>query len=144
MSDTSEASHALPRGIRNNNAGNIRYSVHNKWSGQSGCDDLGFCEFSTPEFGLRALWVLLLNYHRFSGCQTIVEYVSKWAPNNENDTIAYISEVSRSMNVNSENQLDIPQDLPALMKAIIIQENGECPYTPLQLETTSSNYPIIT
>lgn len=42
------------RGIRNNNAGNIRA---NKiiWDGQTGIDDAGFAIFKSPEWGVRAL-----------------------------------------------------------------------------------------
>jgi hypothetical protein len=142
MTDVQNNDRPVPRGIRNNNAGNIRYNVHNKWAGQSGCDDLGFCEFTTPELGLRALWKLLMNYHTFGQCDTIAQVVNKWAPDNENNTIAYVSEVSRSMNIPADATLDFPTDIPALMRGIIIQENGYCPYSQDQLDDHFDFYPL--
>lgn len=48
------------RGIRNNNAGNVR-ADEIIWDGQTGIDDEGFAIFKSPEGGIRALGKLLLN-----------------------------------------------------------------------------------
>ena len=42
------------RGIRNNNAGNIR-AKSIIWDGQTGIDDKGFAIFKSPEWGIRAM-----------------------------------------------------------------------------------------
>ena len=45
----------LPRGIRNNNPGNIRVAKI-RWQGQKTAQfDQSFVEFDSPEMGLRAL-----------------------------------------------------------------------------------------
>lgn len=61
---------AIPRGIRNNNPGNIRHS--DQWKGLTPEQpDPDFCTFSTPEYGIRAMGVILLNYQRKHGLKTI-------------------------------------------------------------------------
>lgn len=61
-----------PRGIRNNNPGNIRLSK-TKWEGQKPLQaDLDFIEFLSPLYGLRALMKLLLAYHLRHGLDTVV------------------------------------------------------------------------
>lgn len=78
-------------GVRNCNPLNIRYSPMNKWQGQTGCNR-GFCTFDNMELGFRAALVLLRNYVR-RGLVTPAQIVSNWAPENENDTKAYIRQV---------------------------------------------------
>jgi len=53
---------STPRGIRNQNPGNIDYNSRNDWQGQIGKEPGGrFAIFDTPENGIRALGKLLLN-----------------------------------------------------------------------------------
>lgn len=85
-----------PLGIRNNNPLNIRFSPMNVWKGQTGCNK-GFCTFDTMEHGYRAALVLLLNYVK-RGYDTISEIVSRWAPESENNTQAYINRVMSHFN----------------------------------------------
>ncbi len=54
-------SDALPRGVRNNNPGNIRLGI--AWNGLAPEQtDPDFCQFITPQFGIRALCIVLLTY----------------------------------------------------------------------------------
>lgn len=85
-----------PRGIRNKNPLNIRYSPMNHWKGQIGSPS-GFCEFDTMEHGYRAALVLLLNYVK-RGYDTIGSIIGRWAPASENDTQAYINVVIEHFN----------------------------------------------
>lgn len=54
-----------PRGIRNNNPGNIRWGEN--WQGlkKDGKErDSSFCVFESPEYGIRALAKILINYKK--------------------------------------------------------------------------------
>lgn len=68
----------------------------NKWRGQIGSHK-GFCKFDTMEHGYRAALVLLHNYVK-RGHDTIYEIISRWAPESENDTKAYIRTVIAHFN----------------------------------------------
>lgn len=118
------------RGIRNNNPGNLEASWAFSWQGQNGTDGR-FATFATPEHGIRALGVNLLSYQR-RGLDTISKIISRWAPpQDNNDTTAYIQNVSQALGVSPTTRLDVtsPDVLRALSKAIIRQENGNVPFT---------------
>lgn len=89
-------------GYRNLNPLNIRYNIMNHWKGQTGCNK-GFCTFDSMEHGFRAAFVLLLNYVK-RGYVTPTQIISRWAPESENDTAAYIRTVMRyyKHSINSE------------------------------------------
>lgn len=80
-----------PRGIRNNNPGNIRNSERNDWAGEvSKADkkDNAFEEFEDIPHGVRAMMKLLLKYQRSYNLHSIKELIERWAPRDENDTAA--------------------------------------------------------
>lgn len=133
----------IPRGIRNNNPGNIRFNPHNKWHGQSGEDAEGFCVFKDAYSGLRAMRVLLINYHNQNDCIRVFHYVHRYAPSTENNITAYLNTICEVTGWVPDYVVRIPEDLPRLMKAIIVQENGSCPYSDKDLKMTSVYYPII-
>ncbi|CDM21631.1 predicted internal virion protein D [Citrobacter phage CR8] len=111
------------RGIRNNNAGNIRVSK-DQWQGATGSDG-EFVTFETPEHGIRALSKNLLSYQR-QGFDSVGKIISRWAPPNENDTEAYINNVVSATGLQRDQALDLndPSTLAALARAIMVQENG--------------------
>lgn len=119
-----------PRGIRNNNPGNIRHGK-DRWQGMADEQpDLAFITFKSTEYGIRAMARILLNYER-RGDDTIGEIISRWAPPSENDTNAYVQAVANACGVDSNDILDLDQCevmLP-LIKAIIRHENGMLPYS---------------
>ena len=79
----------IPRGIRNNNFGNIRISK-DKWMGLKDIQsDPSFFQFKEPKYGYRALLKILINYRKKYGLKTISEMINKYAPENENNTSAY-------------------------------------------------------
>ena len=119
----------IPRGIRNNNPLNIRRSK-DQWQGLRVIQaDAQFCQFETMEYGWRAAFVLLTRtyYHKYR-LYTIRAIVSKWAPANENNTEAYIKNVSRLTGIGPDEPIGIPSDKPArwimLGAAMGIQECG--------------------
>lgn len=77
-------------GIRNNNPANIRYNSLNKWKHQ-GKPNKGFCTFDSPEWGIRALLILLRKYRYNYGLDSISKIISRFAPESENNTDSYIS-----------------------------------------------------
>lgn len=118
----------LPRGLRNNNPGNIR-DTGQGWQGEIPAQqrtDLEFCQFVTIEYGYRALLKLLQNYHRVYGCQTLADYISRWAPSNENDTNAYLRAVCQDMDASATYVPDITdrETMCDLAAAISRVENG--------------------
>lgn len=83
----------LPRGYRNNNPLNIRYSEQNNWLGKvTPNTDGAFEQFSDMAYGYRAALYLLRKYIR-NGENTISRIIQKWAPPAENYTQNYIDHV---------------------------------------------------
>lgn len=122
----------VPRGIRNNNPGNIDFR------GQAGAtlERPGgrFARFETAYDGLKALARQLMRY--FEGkttgkpLNTLNDIISTWAPRNENNTGAYIAQLSKMMGVSPDAILNPndPQVMSSLMNGITYHENGRNPY----------------
>lgn len=122
----------LPRGIRNNNPGNIRHGAN--WLGlnPNGRNiDSAFCVFTDPVYGIRALAKVLVNYKRIHGLNTVRQIVSRYAPSNENQTTAYIQSVAKQLGVYPDTVIDIEERgvLTVFIKAVIRMENGIQPYS---------------
>lgn len=122
----------LPRGIRNNNPGNIRHGA--SWQGlnPNGRNiDSAFCVFESPVFGIRALAKVLINYKKIHGLNTVRQIVSRYAPSNENQTAAYIQTVAKQLEVYPDTKIDIEERgvLTVFIKAVIRMENGIQPYS---------------
>jgi hypothetical protein len=114
------------RGIRNNNPGNIRIKSALTWAGQ-GRAWYGFLYSSSSNlwplvFGLCSL--ILLGKHK-RGLDTIQELINVWAPPIENDTTAYINNVSARSGI-PKNVVFSPTkaNFLAIAKAMAISENG--------------------
>lgn len=118
-----------PRGIRNNNPLNIRRSK-SQWKGLSETQtDTAFCQFESIEYGWRAAFYLLTRtYYGKYHLNTIRSIVSRWAPESENDTEAYIASVSSISGIQPDEPLGAPADHAArwlmLGAAMAIHENG--------------------
>lgn len=120
---------SLPRGIRNNNPGNIRKS-RDAWQGLADVQpDSAFFTFVSPVYGIRALAKILRNYRDKYGLTTVTGIISRWAPPNENNTQAYAQAVASAMGVSPSEPLAFDAgQLRALVGAIIHHENGKQPY----------------
>lgn len=123
---------SAPRGIRNNNPGNLRTT---EFAGTTGADKEGYGKFSTPEAGLRAMAKNLVTQQDKHGLKTVEGIISKYAPPNENDTAAYISTVSAALGVKPDQAINLkdPAVLQKMMSVMIKQENGVQPYSALQI-----------
>ncbi|MDE1715748.1 hypothetical protein PWG14_25100 [Chromobacterium amazonense] len=128
----------LPRGLRNNNPGNLQYV------GQAGAvKEAGaggrFAVFATPQAGLDAMAQQLRRYAN-SGLTSVNSIVRKWAPASENNTAAYVAAVARRMGVDGNQSLDLgrPEVLRSLMDAMIVHENGRNPYARQMLDASAA------
>lgn len=126
-----------PRGIRNNNPGNLNY-VGQAGAAREAGPNGRFAVFRTAEEGLAALANQLRLYAR-RGIRTIRDIIGKFAPSGENNTQAYIASVSRSLGVSATSSIDVndPRVMQGLMNAIIRVENGRNPYSAEQLAAAS-------
>ena len=121
-----------PRGIRNNNPGNIRHGAN--WHGLNPDGrkiDPAFCVFTDSIYGIRALAKVLVNYKKIHGLNTVRQIISRYAPPNENQTTAYIQSVAKQLGVYPDTVIDIEERgiLTVFIKAIIRMENGIQPYS---------------
>lgn len=118
---------ALPRGIRNNNPGNIRHSAAN-WVGIAPQqNDPSFLTFDTPEHGIRAIARILVNYQTHHHLHTTREIINRWAPPSENLTDAYIHAVATAAGVDPNARIDLRHNISLMTRfvsAITNHENG--------------------
>ena len=116
----------LPRGIRNNNPGNIRLTKA-RWHGQKKIQsDISFIEFENATYGLRALMKVLLTYHRKYHLDTVQSIINRWAPPHENATDHYAGHVAMRLNVKRTDIVNVlsKEVLTGFAAAITIHENG--------------------
>ncbi|MEL5505022.1 lytic transglycosylase [Serratia ureilytica] len=127
-----------PRGIRNNNPGNLNYV------GQSGAtlEDHAtprFARFNSAFEGFAALGKQIKAYYNgtskaagYQKLQSVEDIISRFAPASENNTQAYINKLSKMLGVGRGDSLNIqdPQVLATLMNGITQIENGKNPYAP--------------
>lgn len=112
-----------PRGIRNNNPGNIK-RTDTVWQGQAPLQtDKTFVQFVHPKYGFRAMTRILRNYQR-RDLNSIRQIISTYAPSNENDTEAYIQSVAKRLNVSPDEPINLESKLFDLLLAIAVHENG--------------------
>lgn len=119
----------LPRGVRNNNPGNIVRNSSNKWQGRVPPEqqtDHKFEQFISPEFGIRALAILLIRYQERYNLRTIESIITRYAPSTENDVVSYVRFVCKRMKRGKDDVLDLTDydDLRPLVEAIIEFENA--------------------
>jgi len=127
---------STPRGIRNNNPGNIRRSA-DPWQGLAkDQNDDAFFQFSEAKWGIRALARVLISYQDKHGLRTVRAIISRWAPPVENKTSSYIDHVARRLGVGADDPLDVHdyRVLRGLVEAIVAHENGLQPYTDAQID----------
>lgn len=120
----------IPRGIRNNNPGNIerRETVWQGMAGDQSADER-FIVFESPVWGIRALARTLNTYRDKHGLQTPMEIISRWAPAFENDTDSYARAVASAIGIDPYSPVpDGERAHLELIKAIIKHENGVQPY----------------
>lgn len=132
----------LPRGVSNNNPGNIEWG--DPWQGLKPVNkrtDKRFAEFQTPAWGIRALATTLITYQDKHKIRTVEGIINRWAPPVENDTGAYVRQVAKAVGVDPKGYIDVHESryMRPLVEAIIRHENGKGP-----LNTANSWYDAAT
>lgn len=118
------------RGERNNNPGNIRHG--SKWQGLSAQQiDPSFCQFVSPEYGIRAIYKLLQTYQNKYELNTVESIIDRYAPPNENNTAGYINRAARDIGVSVNEPINVSSKpvAIALATAIVGVELGYQPYS---------------
>ena len=119
----------LPRGMRNNNPGNIRKGS-TPWQGKiplAANTDGAFEQFAAYVYGIRAMVKNLQSYQRDRGLNTIQQIVSTWAPAaDNNDTAAYVAAVYMATGIPPTSPIDTTDraTMRELVKAMTRVENG--------------------
>ncbi len=108
-----------------NNPFNIRAVKANKWNGKTTPEGAEFESFDTLENGVRAGIKILLTYFNKYNLRTIEKIISRYAPDNENNTAGYIDFVANETGF-EPNQAIEPnkENLWKLSHAICKMENG--------------------
>lgn len=116
----------VPRGIRNNNPGNlIRTSI--AWNGKipfAQSIDTHFEQFTEMKYGIRAMMLDLISDIK-KGKTTVSLLINEYAPSIENNTNAYIATVEKILGFGVGQMLDLSETtIKNLCKAMITVENG--------------------
>lgn len=120
-----------PIGISQNNPGNLR-----RWGNHIRMN--GFAVFKTPGQGITAMAENLRGYQNRYGLNTLRGIISRYAPASENDTSAYIADVSKHTGFGADQRLNLndARMLAPLVSAMILHENGKNPYTNPQIDSS--------
>lgn len=100
----------LPRGLRNNNPGNIRRNSDVFQGEVNPSRDQQFKQFKTMAYGYRAMFKILSNYYRKYSLTTIRKIIGRWAPENENNTSAYVSLVSSYAGIGPDDLISFDRE----------------------------------
>lgn len=118
----------MPRGIRNNNFGNVRPLPNgHAWPGQTGVDADGYAVFASPNDGVKAAAQNLQSYAK-QGINTLSAIVNTWAPKGDgkNDPVAYAHYLAGKLGVDPNEKLDLSDKgvQQGLLRGIFDFENG--------------------
>jgi hypothetical protein len=104
---------------RNNNPLNL------KATGNRRRDKDGFAQYFDPDEGWGAARNQLSLYHTRDKLDTLQGIISKWAPSSENNTKAYIDQVSKSMGVGPNDKLNLSDpSVMAKLSAYMARHEG--------------------
>lgn len=125
----------LPRGIRNNNPTNLRLT-QTGWEGKVPNQyntDGEFEQFFEDVYGIRAGFRNMRTQIN-RGHDRLSSLISIWAPPSENNTAAYIQQVSRQTGFEPTAKIRFrKEDMLPIMEAVIRHENGKQPYSQEKL-----------
>lgn len=122
------------RGLRNHNPGNVRVAPN------AVGNDGSFPQFGSDADGLAAMARQLMLYGD-RGNNSISGILHTYAPSSENNTRAYIDDVSRATGYQAQERVNLhdPAVLRSLMSAMISHENGTQPFSRDQLDAGVSS-----
>jgi len=113
------------RGIRNNNPGNIRKGSKKIWLGEVWpSQDASFSQFMTMAYGVRALFIDLVNKHK-NGYNSVQKIIYRYAPPTENYSARYAKFVADAMGLTVTQPFAMTEaNLVKFAKAVAKFENG--------------------
>lgn len=125
---------SLPRGLRNNNPGNLIYTAINwqgklpysdnkDWSGNPENIVRHFEQFRSLKYGIRAIALDAVN--SIDPDTTLREYIYEYAPGSGDNQEAYINYVSESANINPNVPLDSVMNSDVLTALLLAQFDWE-------------------
>lgn len=117
---------SAPRGIRNNNPGNLNY-VGQAGATKEGGEGGRFAVFESMEHGVAALYKQLQIYFK-RGVNTLSSIVKTYAPASDGNNVdSYISALSRATGKGANEAIDSGDTatIARLMKGIVDHENGK-------------------
>ena len=98
----------LPRGLRNNNPGNIRINDDLFQGEIRPSKDKSFKQFTTMAYGYRSMFKILSNYFKNYKLDTIRKMITRWAPPEDNNhTEAYIKAVSDYAGIPADDPINV-------------------------------------
>ena len=97
----------LPRGLRLCNPGNIRINGDLFQGEVRPSKDKSFKQFTTMAYGYRAMFKILSNYFKNYKLDTIRKMITRWAPQKENHTEAYIKAVSDYAGIPADDPINV-------------------------------------
>lgn len=109
--------------VQNKNPLNVKaLSGSDMWVGQIGKDVHGHAIFSTWEHGMRAGAIVLKNYHKKHGIETVEGIVRRFAEGNQADYIRFLCE---RLHVKPDEKIDIIRRMAEILRAMARFESGE-------------------
>jgi hypothetical protein len=117
---------SIPRGLRNNNPGNIQKSS-TKYNGEIiPSTDKTFKQFKSMDYGYRAMFKLLDFYQTHYNIMTIRGMITRWAPPIENNTLSYINTVSARSCIGEDIRITTKNHdvMIPIVEAMSFHENG--------------------
>ncbi len=137
FNDAEQAPSSKHRGIRNHNPGNI-VNTGERWKGLAERSQMSeeqkqerrFCVFVAPEWGLRAMFILLRTY-QLRGCRSLFDFINRWAPASDgNHSYGYANFCAKWLKMKKSDFLNI-QDKDTQMSvvaALVAFENDNYVY----------------
>lgn len=136
-SDDSYLGTNAPRGIRNNNAGNIKIA-NNNWLGKipviNNTDGV-FEQFDTYIYGVRAMIVLLRNYALNYGDNTINTIINRYSPDPNKDNYKSFVSTFTGIPINQPMDLQNKDTMRKLVQGMTRFENGRVLSDPVEIVT---------
>lgn len=100
---------------------NVKAPSDRYWRGQTGRDKHGHAVFESPEWSLRAGAIVLKNYSKRHGLNTIEGIVKRFSTNNHEE---YISFLCKRLNLKPDEKFDVVARMPELLPAMVFFESG--------------------
>lgn len=120
----------MKRGTRNNNPGNLKLSSLN-WRGKipnADNTDGTFEQFKSMEYGIRALYRLLVTYVNKYDLRSVDQIIDRYAPPGENSEAARANYKTFVISKANTDRLDQVRDLYGIARGIMIFENSQSDY----------------